>query len=713
MRTLKRSHLYLPLLIILFSVFFINVTFPGYDAQNNSEYQNAFNAKLLGYVEDVSNHNPVVNYSVEISGQYLLPKYTKTDKNGNFNISLPAGEFSIKIFYRSGIFYTDYFNLENEQVLYREFQIDSNRGQYKLAGFIVDADLKSTAIGYNVNVTIDKIEYGTTITDHLGYYELILFPGTYKLSISKDNKVYKEDQVEVLNVDIWENKTINEKAKKTGFEWITFDKILNDIIDNPIALIALIISLILLPIILSLLDRALERSKKKLIDWLDEKAYVFLENVIKYNVIIILILVIMSIIAWLFPDFDQAIWQHVWQQIWAIYTIIFLVILLRFVLMILKRVMDYLKGNLAKKPKLKISPRYIGLVEIILKYFLILIFGINILVIALTIFGMGDLISEAISDFFVKNSGYLTFVIVVILLMYFGGRFSQSFIEDMKKRGSSTFSPQIADMLGKVIKMVVYVFGMMIIIFAVLNMAGMGELGQTLILIISIVIGFVVSMAATGSLGNILTSFVLNAFRPYEVGDRVKIGNIIGDVESTNLAFVRLRTLNGEIVDIPNNNVISGEIYNYQKSGAFAVNVEVGIGYTVPSETVKKFLVEAARETKDILDDPRPYVIITKMGDYAINYLLRAYTDNAKIMFRVRSNLMANVQEEFYSHGVEILSPWYLVRRDEKIPTEKETMDTWKGADEKVEQIMSKEQEEQISDSFGMFEKTLSEEKQM
>ena len=210
-------------------------------------------------------------------------------------------------------------------------------------------------------------------------------------------------------------------------------------------------------------------------------------------------------------------------------------------------------------------------------------------------------------------------------------------------------------------------------------------------------------------IGNVLSGLVLNAFRPYSVGDRVKIGDTIGDVVGSNLAFVQLETLNSEIIEIPNNTVIADKIINYSRSGSYAVNVDVGIGYNVPNDLVKKLLVEAARETKDIDDEPRPYVLLMDLGDYAITYKLRAYTSNAKVMFQVRSNLMANVHKKFYSHGVEILSPWYLVRRQEGIPSDEKVAKQWEAIEEKGKEVLEKKADEKISGGFDIMDKTLGE----
>ena len=52
-----------------------------------------------------------------------------------------------------------------------------------------------------------------------------------------------------------------------------------------------------------------------------------------------------------------------------------------------------------------------------------------------------------------------------------------------------------------------------IAIFTLLSAMGLGDLGQTIILMLSMIVGFVVSMAATGSIGNALSGLVIYGFK--------------------------------------------------------------------------------------------------------------------------------------------------------------------------------------------------------
>jgi small-conductance mechanosensitive channel len=581
--------------------------------------------------------------------------------------------------------------------------------QVRVYGTVWDDGLNIPADNYTVKIYGDFFLGDSTLTNSTGEYEMYVPSGDMILEISKNGKKYKTHEFTLVRDETEQfDFRINTSVKKEEpFKWVTVDELISDIEDHWPFLILLIVVIIIVPILLIIVDKIFDNLQTKRFKFFDEKSIEFLEKIIKYNILIAFILIVIWILALIFPGFDESVWRNVAPHILAIYTIVILIILMKLFLMILNRGMDYLHGNLATKPKWKVPPRYLAILGIILKYMIILIFSLNIIIIALAIFGMGDVITESIANFFNKNTSVLIFIIIVIVIMYLTSRFLRTFIGDMKSKETARVSPQIADMAGKVGKILIYMLGAMIIIFALLQMAGLGDLGQTLILMISIIIGFVVAMAATGSIGNVLSGFMLNAFRPYQMGDRVMFGEIIGDVVNTNLAFVQLRTLNNELVNIPNNTVIGDKIVNFSRSGAFALTVETSIGYEIPASLVKKLLLEATRETKDIVDNPRPYVLMTKMGDYAINYKLRAYTTNAKAMMQIKSRLQESIQEEFYSHGIEILSPWYLIRRDEKRPTVKNVTDCWETSIKDEDKVYEKETSEKIGGGFDLMEKAI------
>lgn len=101
-----------------------------------------------------------------------------------------------------------------------------------------------------------------------------------------------------------------------------------------------------------------------------------------------------------------------------------------------------------------------------------------------------------------------------------------------------------------------------------------------------------------------------------------------------------LRTLAHEEVTIPNGSVLASSVVNFSAgaaAGGFVLTVRAGIGYDVDWRTVHRLMLEGAAQTQHILADPAPQVWQTNLGDYAVQYELRVWTDQPVAMFEIHS----------------------------------------------------------------------------
>lgn len=184
---------------------------------------------------------------------------------------------------------------------------------------------------------------------------------------------------------------------------------------------------------------------------------------------------------------------------------------------------------------------------------------------------------------------------------------------------------------------------------------------------ISIFMGLLLSMGSSSAIANIVAGIVLIYMRPFKIGDRVKIADTIGDVVEKNFLVTRIRTIKNVDITIPNASVLGGHIVNYSSSASQAgliLNTTVTIGYDVPWRDVHALLINSAKVTEDILDQPAPFVLQTSLDDFYVSYELNAYTDKPGKMARTYSDLHAAIQDHFNKAGVEIMSPHYGTLRD-------------------------------------------------
>lgn len=184
---------------------------------------------------------------------------------------------------------------------------------------------------------------------------------------------------------------------------------------------------------------------------------------------------------------------------------------------------------------------------------------------------------------------------------------------------------------------------------------------------VSVFLGFLFTFGSAGSLSNVIAGLVLTYMRLFVKGDRVKIGEVVGDVVEKSLLVTRVRTIKNEIVSIPNSTVMSSHTINYSSEAVdkgLILHTTVTIGYDVPWKDMHKALIDAALKTDLLLKDPEPFVLQTSLDDFYVSYQVNAYTKEPNKQAVIYSQLHQNIQDCCNEAGIEILSPHYRAMRD-------------------------------------------------
>lgn len=185
---------------------------------------------------------------------------------------------------------------------------------------------------------------------------------------------------------------------------------------------------------------------------------------------------------------------------------------------------------------------------------------------------------------------------------------------------------------------------------------------------VSVFIGVVVSLGSTSVVGNVMAGLVMTYMRPFHVGDYIRYGDTEGEVVEKSMLVTRIRTRKNELVTIPNSNMMSSQTYNYSLSAqqyGVVVHTKITIGYDEPWNKIERLLVEAADKTDGINKYPRPYVRITTLDDFYVEYEINGCTERAKTLPAVYSALHQNILDTMHGAGVEIMSPHIQARRDD------------------------------------------------
>lgn len=236
---------------------------------------------------------------------------------------------------------------------------------------------------------------------------------------------------------------------------------------------------------------------------------------------------------------------------------------------------------------------------------------------------------------------------------------------DREKFIIKNFHKDWAKPTGKIMGIMIYALAL-ILIFPYLPGSGSSAFQG-----VSIFIGAIISFGSTSAIANIIAGIVITYMRPFQIGDRVKVDDIVGDVIEKTILVTRIRTTKKEDVTIPNAKILVGTIINYsnEDNKALILHTTITLGYDLPWETANKLLLEAASKTDLLEKEPAPFVLQTSLDDYYVSYELNAFTLHPKKMPLIYSEIHKNVLIVFNEAGVEILSPSYVAARDGSLTT--------------------------------------------
>jgi small-conductance mechanosensitive channel len=261
---------------------------------------------------------------------------------------------------------------------------------------------------------------------------------------------------------------------------------------------------------------------------------------------------------------------------------------------------------------------------------------------------------------YLPNIFYILVIVVLIRLVI---KIAHFFFSEIEKQTITIpgFYPEWASPTFKIVRFLMIAFGLVVAFPYLPGSESPAFKGVTIFL------GVLFSLGSTSAVANVVTGVILTYTRAFQLGDRVKIADTIGDVVEKTLVVTRIRTIKNVDITIPNTMVLGSHITNFSSSArsyGLILHTSVTIGYDAPWRKVHELLISAANATDNILEKPAPFVLQTRLDDFYVTYELNAFTEKPSVMAKTYSELHQNIQDRFNEAGVEIMSPHYSQIRD-------------------------------------------------
>jgi small-conductance mechanosensitive channel len=260
---------------------------------------------------------------------------------------------------------------------------------------------------------------------------------------------------------------------------------------------------------------------------------------------------------------------------------------------------------------------------------------------------------------FISYLPSLFFLVILVLITRYLLRLLGSFFETIHFQNMrlKDFDAEWARPTYRIIRVVVIVFAIVVAYPYIPGSNSEAFKG------ISLFLGVLLSLGSTSVISNIIAGYTMTYRRAFKVGDRVKIGETIGDVLEARLLVTHINSLKNEKIIMPNSTILNSDVINYSALAAdknLILHTKVGIGYEVPWRQVEAMLIEAASRTEGLMKQPLPFVLQQELTDFAVTYELNVSCKNASRMMPLYTELHQNIQDVFNEYGVQIMTPNYV-----------------------------------------------------
>jgi small-conductance mechanosensitive channel len=303
----------------------------------------------------------------------------------------------------------------------------------------------------------------------------------------------------------------------------------------------------------------------------------------------------------------------------------------------------------------------------IARYFVYVIVGYLTLLTIFALFEQTKGIAARLLGYIIrplKNTGLaivdyipnLIAIIITFILTHYVIRALKFFTSQIerKKLVLPGFYPDWAQPTFNILRVLVYAFTLIIIYPLLPNSESDIFKG------VSVFMGILFSLGSSSVIGNLVAGIVVTYMRPFKLGDRIKIGDVVGFVVEKSATVTRLRTHKNEYVTFPNSTILTSSITNYNLSstdkydGGLILYTSITFGYHTPWQTVHALLISAALKTKYVQHNPTPFVLQTNLDDFYACYEINVYTKEVAKVPAIYSELNKNIQDEFIAAGLDM-----------------------------------------------------------
>jgi small-conductance mechanosensitive channel len=172
------------------------------------------------------------------------------------------------------------------------------------------------------------------------------------------------------------------------------------------------------------------------------------------------------------------------------------------------------------------------------------------------------------------------------------------------------------------------------------------------------VLGVGIGFGLQNIANNFISGLIITIERPIQIGDFIKVGNLLGKVQKIGSRSTIIKTMDKVSIIIPNSRFLENDVINWNYEDPISrLGIPVGVAYGSNLKKVRLALLEAVKSHPDVLLTPRPQVWFQEFGDSSLNFEVFVWISEPAKQFQLKSELNYRIAASLYRYNIEIPFP--------------------------------------------------------
>ncbi len=250
---------------------------------------------------------------------------------------------------------------------------------------------------------------------------------------------------------------------------------------------------------------------------------------------------------------------------------------------------------------------------------------------------------EKIKEMLASAGGNIVLAIVITIAGHFLIKGLMKMLRKLK--GFEKLDQTMTRFVLNFIKWLLY----LMLIIGVISILGL-PMAQVIAVLASA--GVAVGLALQGALSNLAGGILLMILRPFNVGDYVDAAGASGFVQSINLFYTVILTIDNKRITVPNGSLMNSNVVDYTAEPLRRVDLVFSCAKTEKPAEIQQCILDAVAGSPFALQEPAPFARISGGTNEAMEFTVRVWckTENYWDLY---FELNQRIVEAFAAKGVQ------------------------------------------------------------